>query len=97
MGWLDGTSGLFRVESEERRLLRTPACRFIVSRKVAEVPVCCTAAHSRAIRWAMPLRLEVAYGLIALLVIAAILGAILYRRKRQEDRRINRGGRPRKR
>jgi hypothetical protein len=44
----------------------------------------------------MPLRLEMAYGLIAMMVIAAILGAVIYRRKWREDRRIAKGGRPRR-
>ena len=39
----------------------------------------------------------VAYGLIAILLLAAILVAMQYRRKLREDRRRERGGRPRRR
>lgn len=45
----------------------------------------------------MPLRVDIAYGLIAMMVIAAILGALVYGRRRRESRRIARGGRPRRR
>jgi LPXTG-motif cell wall-anchored protein len=45
----------------------------------------------------MPLRVGIAYGLIAIIVIAAILGVVVYRRKRKEARRMARGGHPRRR
>jgi hypothetical protein len=45
------------------------------------------------------MRLEnaIAYGLIAMMVIAAIFGAVVYMRRSREARRIERGGRPRRR
>lgn len=39
----------------------------------------------------MPLRMEIAYGLIALLVIAALFGVVILRRRLREERRIERG------
>lgn len=44
----------------------------------------------------MTVRYEIAYALIALLVIAAILGAVIYSRKLREARRVERGGRRRR-
>ena len=43
------------------------------------------------------MRVGIGYGLIAMMVIAAIVGAVIYRRKRLERRRIARGGRSRRR
>ena len=45
----------------------------------------------------MPLGHAIAYALIAMMVIAAILGAVVFRRRRVDARRIARGHRPRRR
>ena len=39
----------------------------------------------------MPMRLAIAYGLIALIVITAIVATLLYRRKRRQERGMRRG------